>query len=278
LTRQPVVAVLATAMLWSSAAHAQSAPETEPVQTGPLSDQTVYRAPPAPAPPPTLAQRPRLRSAVQNLVTSADYPPVSARTEEEGRVSVILSVGLTGRAGGCFVRESSGSERLDVRTCSTLMRRARYVPATDATGQPTLGEYPHIVNWRLPDPEPVLDKAGNMVQPPPRPVPASGPVQPNPTALIDLSVTPHSAPAVLTPGQRSVIQQMVRLTVGINGRAQQCEPVGYVYPDFAQSACADYSALARFNPAMGADNQPVVSSIYAALFFSLPPPSVPAAR
>lgn len=199
------------------------------------------------------------------------------RAEEEGRVYVILSVGLSGRAGGCFVRESSGSERLDMWTCRTLMRRARYFPATDGAGQPTLGEYPHIVNWRLPDPEPVLDKAGTMVQPPSRPVPASGPVQPKPTALTDLSVTTHSAPAALTSGERYGTQ-MVRLTVGIDGRAQHCAPVGYVYPDFAQSACADYSALARFNPAIGADNQPVVSSIYAALVLRLPDSPVPIAR
>lgn len=264
--------MLAGAALCPVASIAQSDPQP------PVATSQPPALPPAPAPPPPpappLAHRPQLRNAVQNLVAIDDYPPAAMRAEEEGRVWVILSVGLGGRAGGCFVRASSGSERLDVQTCRVLMRRARYVPATDATGQPTLGEYPHIVNWRLPDPEPVLDKDGNRVQLPPRPVPPSGPILPKPTALTDLSVTWQSAPAVQARGEQWGTV-MVRLDIGVDGRVQGCEPVGYAYPEFDQRACADYSETARFSAAIGPDGQPVVSAIYASLFFRLPDSPAP---
>jgi hypothetical protein len=264
-----LAAISAFAALCSVIAHSQTGPSPLAVEVDQPSAPTIRPAQPAPPPSLPRAQAPRLRSASRALVTSDDYPPAALRAEEEGRVSVILSVGFTGLAGGCFVNETSGSERLDLETCRILMRRTRYVPATDDTGAATLGEYRHAVVWRLPDPEPVLDKAGNLVLQSRRPLPASGPTLPAPIALTDLSVTAHSTRPLRTSGDfwGTLI---VRLTVGLNGRVEGCEPVGGSYPDFNRAACDDYRETARFSPAVGPDNRPVVSSIYAPVRYPLP--------
>lgn len=88
--------------------------------------------------------------ALPSLVSDADYPLAALRYEQEGRVSVVLSVHPAGRVDGCRVTQSSGHSVLDASTCRILVSRARFRAARDAKGEAIASEYPAAIKWVLP--------------------------------------------------------------------------------------------------------------------------------
>lgn len=99
---------------------------------------------PAPAVQPPV---PRWR---QTLVEPGDYPAQARRRGRQGIVRVALIVGPDGRVADCRVTTSSGTPVLDQTTCRIMRERARFRPARDAAGNPTVGSYRDSVNWYLP--------------------------------------------------------------------------------------------------------------------------------
>jgi protein TonB len=111
-------------------------------------------APPAPprppAPPPVRTVPPQSASGnLQGLIRSTDYPQQAISNEEQGTVTVSLSIGTNGRVSGCSVSSSSGSRSLDSTTCRVLTSRARFTPARDNQGNPTSGTHSQRITWRL---------------------------------------------------------------------------------------------------------------------------------
>ncbi|MGB3472059.1 MAG: energy transducer TonB, partial [Erythrobacter sp.] len=53
-----------------------------------------------------------------------------------GFVGYTLLINTEGRATDCAVTRTSGDRALDVETCNLLLRHARFVPATNAKGEP----------------------------------------------------------------------------------------------------------------------------------------------
>ena len=108
-------------------------------------------APPAPpAPPPVRTVPPRSASGnLQGLIGSDDYPSQAIANDEQGTVSVSLSIGTNGRVTNCSVTGSSGSRSLDNATCRILTSRARFTPARDNQGNPTTGTFSQRISWRL---------------------------------------------------------------------------------------------------------------------------------
>jgi protein TonB len=57
---------------------------------------------------------------------------------------------LTDKNGGvvdCRIMQSSGSWQLDAATCSLVKRRARFTPALDRDGNPSIGKVAVQVDW-----------------------------------------------------------------------------------------------------------------------------------
>jgi len=102
-------------------------------------------APPSPPPPPRVAER-----AVQRggSITDEDYPSSSIRNEEAGTVVATFTVGTDGKVVAC--NASGASPTLDAETCKLIMRRFRFRPAKDASGQPIEETRSQRVTWRLP--------------------------------------------------------------------------------------------------------------------------------
>ncbi|AQR72796.1 energy transducer TonB [Sphingomonas sp. LM7] len=94
------------------------------------------------------AQPPRLIET-QPAISYDDYPIEAIRRGEAGVVSVLLKVSDEGSVMQCEVTESSLSKPLDEQTCSLLKRRARFAPATDASGRKVAGEYRLSTPWGL---------------------------------------------------------------------------------------------------------------------------------
>src|ERR1044072_5940983 len=88
--------------------------------------QTVREAPPpvitptAPPPPAIVTKAQSAKGNLQNLFSGDDYPADAMRNEDQGSVSVRLSIGTDGRVSGCSVSSSSGSRSLDNATCRIL--------------------------------------------------------------------------------------------------------------------------------------------------------------
>jgi TonB family protein len=69
-----------------------------------------------------------------HAVTADDYPPVSIRLQEQGKVMVRYVVEADGSVNECTVETTSGRPRLDDAAC-VLVRKWRYTPATLAAGK-----------------------------------------------------------------------------------------------------------------------------------------------
>jgi protein TonB len=78
-----------------------------------------------------------------------NYPARAAREEIEGTVGVRVTVTPDGRATGCSVTSSSGSDILDAAACKDLERYARFDPAWDKAGNPISASWSTRITYKL---------------------------------------------------------------------------------------------------------------------------------
>jgi len=109
----------------------------------------IRPAPPAPPAPPNSASPNGVKNLV-SLFSTDDYPVEAMRSGEEGTAQVRLTITTDGRVSQCEVMSSSGSQVLDRATCDILQRRARFKPALDNQGRPTIDYFTQKVRWELP--------------------------------------------------------------------------------------------------------------------------------
>jgi protein TonB len=107
--------------------------------------------PPPPLPPPPVKTVPPSSATgdLQSLFRGGDYPQSAIERDEQGSVSVRLTVGTNGRVSSCNVTNSSGSRTLDSATCRILQSRARFTPARDNRGNPTADTVTQRIRWVL---------------------------------------------------------------------------------------------------------------------------------
>lgn len=128
----------------------ETTPKPPPPQ--PTSTQSSTVAPPGPpAPkPPSKARGARTKNERSWAARiQENYPPRALREEIEGTVGVRVTVTSDGRATGCSVTSSSGSDILDKAACAGMERYARFDPALDDAGNPTSGSYTTRITYRL---------------------------------------------------------------------------------------------------------------------------------
>jgi protein TonB len=137
------------------------APAPPPIQTQPTipppSPPALRIPPPAPvAAPPAAPPAPsKARGAKTKNERSwaariqENYPARALREEIEGTVGVRVTVTADGRASGCSVTASSGSDILDAAACQGMERYARFDPALDAAGNPTTDTYSTRITYKL---------------------------------------------------------------------------------------------------------------------------------
>lgn len=149
----------------AAASYGSKMKEPPPIQINQIPMMQAVPVPPPPFPPPPPPPPPESyvvpkgaqpKGNPGSWVTVNDYPSRALRAELEGTTGFRVIVGLDGRVDSCFVTRSSGSPDLDEAACSSVMRRARFTPATDNTGQPVIGAYSTAVRWVLPRDEPPL--------------------------------------------------------------------------------------------------------------------------
>jgi TonB family protein len=84
-------------------------------------------------------------------LTLDDYPAQAIREARGGTVKYNLTIRADGKPRKCAVTSSSGDENLDEYTCSIMMRRARFCPATDSKSRPIEGSWTGGVTWKIPN-------------------------------------------------------------------------------------------------------------------------------
>jgi TonB family protein len=237
------------ALLLTGQAATAPAGKLDPLSAPP---PMTYRAPPAPPPyDPSRDPPERTRANLASYFSDDDYPAVALRAEEEGTVSFRLTIDADGRVADCQVTASSGSAALDSATCRILRSRARYSPARDARGRPTIGSDAARVTWRLP-PAPVHHAVAR--------VSAQG--------LIRAGDYPQSARAA---GEEGVVGY--EFDVDVDGRISSCQIVAPSGSDALDEAtCALLQARALYRPATDASGQPVEDQgIAGVMLWRLPP-------
>lgn len=80
-------------------------------------------------------------------ISTDDYPPGARRENREGTTRYEVAVDEKGAPTGCTIIKSSGHQDLDDRTCQLVMKRAKFKPASDDTGQAVPGIFRHLVVW-----------------------------------------------------------------------------------------------------------------------------------
>jgi protein TonB len=90
-----------------------------------------------------------LSGSLQNLIHGEDYPPSALDNNEQGTVSVTLTVGPSGRVTGCS--PSGGPSSLQQATCRLLTARARFSPAQDGSGNPVTATTTARITWQIAD-------------------------------------------------------------------------------------------------------------------------------
>lgn len=138
VVRPPVVQTVQEALPPVITLRAPPAPPAPPVR---------LRRPPPP-PPPVKTVPPRSATGdLQGLFRGDDYPQNALLADEQGSVTVRLTVGINGRVTNCNVTSSSRSRALDRATCRILQSRARFTPARDNRGNPTTDTVTQRIQW-----------------------------------------------------------------------------------------------------------------------------------
>jgi len=83
-------------------------------------------------------------------IRADDYPTAMIAADVEGTASVKLVLSATGAPTDCTVGTSSGFVELDALTCSLLLQRGRFKPATGSDGRPTGAVYSIRITWKIP--------------------------------------------------------------------------------------------------------------------------------
>lgn len=82
-------------------------------------------------------------------VTSEDYPPSAVRQGHDGTVAFKLQIDRAGIPADCAIEHSSGYDELDQQVCTLLVKRARFSPALDASGNPMTATYHNRFTWKI---------------------------------------------------------------------------------------------------------------------------------
>lgn len=142
---QPAPAPLAIAPSANTPAPSAAAPAAVSAATASANTGSTTNAPPAPPAPPKV----ELPSSDADYLNNPrpQYPALSKRLQEQGKVVVRVLIGTDGQASQASVKVSSGFERLDQAALNTVLKW-RYVPGKRG-GVPEAMWFDVPVNWVL---------------------------------------------------------------------------------------------------------------------------------
>jgi TonB family protein len=205
---------------------------------------TIPECPPLRSVDKTASAKPRNSPA--SWVTMLDYPVEALVAVQEGSSDFRLTIGPDGRSTACDIVRTSRSTLLDDAACQNAMRRARFLPALDRDGNPTVGSYQSRVTWRVPGGESTVTKTieDHSLPRSPRLAISAG-------SIVAVSDYPETALAERRSGQ-----SMVAVKVSELGLPTGCEiTTGSGSSDLDLKACA-ISMRWKYQPALDFNGNP----------------------
>jgi periplasmic protein TonB len=142
---QPAPAPLAIAPSETVAEPSPAAPIAVAAAPTSATAGSALNAPPAPPAPPKITQPSTDADYLNNA--RPQYPPLSKRLNEQGKVVVRALIGTDGTASQASIKTSSGFDRLDQAALATVLKW-RYVPGKRG-GVPEAMWFDVPVNWVL---------------------------------------------------------------------------------------------------------------------------------
>ena len=97
----------------------------------------------------TLSRKLTPLSSPAHWIVSADYPAEMLRARQPAFVDFRLSVGPDGMPTACHIQATTRPKAFDDAVCQSLMRRAAFLPALDAAGQPLASWWRSRVRFQL---------------------------------------------------------------------------------------------------------------------------------
>jgi len=131
-----IALLVAAGQMLSGSAYAQSKPAA-PLQAVPEPEKLL------------VPNRDPVPIAPENWFRDTDLPECRFGGCSDGRVGFTLIVNAEGRPTDCSITRTSGLRDLDLKTCSILLRRARFDPATNGNGEPKRARYASALRWNL---------------------------------------------------------------------------------------------------------------------------------
>lgn len=98
----------------------------------------------------TLTRKVKPRQSPGRWVVSGDYPLDMLASGQPAIVEFRLSVGADGVPTACHIQSTTRPKEFDDAVCKSVMRRARFDPALDATGKPLASYYRNTVRFQIP--------------------------------------------------------------------------------------------------------------------------------
>jgi TonB family protein len=133
----------------------------------PITDEATSYARPLYVPSQLFPRSPYLNSYGWNYPTAADYPTKAEMEGRTGTTYVDLFIDSSGSVSDCKVTATSGHVDLDQKSCEIAKERAKFSPAFDVLGQPSIGRSSTGVVWALAHSEVAANSAHYTVPPPP---------------------------------------------------------------------------------------------------------------
>lgn len=88
---------------------------------------------------------------LRGAIRDSDYPRWAWEAGVGGTVGVRFTIRTDGRIENCRITRSSGSRELDGWTCDLLVRRYRFAPSRDESGQPVAADMVENHSWEVRD-------------------------------------------------------------------------------------------------------------------------------
>jgi Gram-negative bacterial TonB protein C-terminal len=97
----------------------------------------------------TLTRQVQPLQSPDKWIVSSDYPPDMLSLGQPALVEFRLSVGADGVPTACHIQSTTRPKEFDNAVCKSVMRRARFDPALDATGKPLASFYRDTVRFQI---------------------------------------------------------------------------------------------------------------------------------
>lgn len=85
-----------------------------------------------------------------NWVNAYDYPTNMLRQGQPAVVQFRVDIDDKGEVTGCHIQKTTRPKEFDDAVCKSLMKRARFLPALDAEGQPIASYWRSTVRFQIP--------------------------------------------------------------------------------------------------------------------------------